>query len=64
MRGVPDPAAAVGAEAEVAAAFADAYRMSSNRIGVFVNLPFASLDRLALKEQLDEIGAGGPGPRP
>ena len=38
--------------------------MSSNRIGVFVSLPFASLDRLALKERLDEIGAGGPGPRP
>ena len=38
--------------------------MSSNRIGVFVNLPFASLDRLALKERLDETGAGGPVPRP
>ena len=62
--GVPDPAAAAGAEAEVAAAFADAYRRLNDRIGVFVNLPFASLDRLALKERLDEIGAGGPGPRP
>ena len=53
--GVPDPAAAVGNEAEVAAAFADTYRMLSNRIGIFVSLPFASLDKLALQKRLDEI---------
>ena len=60
--GVPDPASAQGDEAEIAAVFADAYRMLSNRIDIFVSLPFASLDRLALQRQLDEIGrrpAGG-----
>ena len=62
--GVPDPAAATGGEAEVAAAFAAAYRMLSNRIGIFVSLPFASLDRLSLRERLDEIGGRGePGAR-
>ena len=40
----------------LAAAFAETYRMLNNRIGIFVNLPFASLDRLSLQKQLDEIG--------
>ena len=30
--------------------------MLSNRFGNFVNLPFASLDKLALRKRLDEIG--------
>lgn len=54
--GVPDPAAAEGDEAEVAAVFADTLRMSSHRIGIFVSLPFASLDRLGLQRRLAEIG--------
>jgi protein-tyrosine-phosphatase len=37
--GVPDPATATGNEAEVRLAFADAFRMLSNRISIFVNLP-------------------------
>ena len=47
----------------VAAAFADACRMPSNRIGIFVNLPLASLDELALRERLDEIGRRTPAAR-
>jgi len=54
--GIPDPAAATGNEAEVRRAFADAFRMLNNRISIFVNLPFQSLDALALQEQLDSIG--------
>jgi hypothetical protein len=30
--------------------------MLSTRIGIFVNLPVASLSRLSLKKRLDEIG--------
>ena len=56
--GVPDPAAAQGTEAERRFAFSDAYRMLSNRISIFVNLPLTSLDRLALQAQLSEIGTG------
>src|SRR6201998_4688485 len=41
--GVPDPAAAVGKEAEIRFAFADALRMLSNRINIFVSLPLRSL---------------------
>jgi protein-tyrosine-phosphatase len=54
--GLPDPAAAQGTEAERRLAFAEAYRMLHNRISIFVNLPLASLDRLALQRRLDEIG--------
>lgn len=54
--GVPDPAAAQGTETEKALAFADTYRMLSNRISIFVNLPISSLDRLALQKRVSEIG--------
>jgi protein-tyrosine-phosphatase len=54
--GVPDPAAAEGSDAERHLAFADAYRMLSNRISIFTNLPMHSLDRLTLQNRLDEIG--------
>jgi arsenate reductase (thioredoxin) len=54
--GVPDPAAATGNEAEVRFAFADALRMLTNRINIFVSLPLRSLDQLTLQRQLDSIG--------
>jgi len=54
--GVPDPAEAQGSLAEIALAFKDAYRMLNQRIGIFVSLPIASLDRLALDRRLKEIG--------
>jgi arsenate reductase (thioredoxin) len=58
--GVPDPAAAEGTEAERHLAFAEAYRMLSNRISIFTNLPMRSLDRLGLQKRLDEIGRPMP----
>jgi arsenate reductase len=58
--GVPDPATAEGSDAERHLAFADAYRMLSNRISVFASLPLRSLDRLALQRRLQEIGQGFP----
>ena len=54
--GVPDPTAAKGNEAEVRLAFADTFRMLSNRISIFVSLPLRSLDKLTLQRQLDSIG--------
>ena len=39
--------------ARVALAFPDAYRRLSDRIAIFVSLPFASLDRMALQQRLD-----------
>jgi protein-tyrosine-phosphatase len=55
--GLPDPAAAIGSEAEKNVAFADTMRMLRNRIGIFVNLPLASIDRLSLRRRLEEIGS-------
>jgi arsenate reductase (thioredoxin) len=55
--GVPDPAAATGNEAEIRLAFADTFRMLSNRISIFVNLPLRSLDKMTLQKHMDSIGA-------
>lgn len=63
--GLPDPAAATGAEAQVRLAFADTLRMLTNRINIFVSLPMRSLDLLTLQKQLDAIGRttnAGTGP--
>ncbi len=60
--GVPDPGAATGNEAEIALAFADTYRVLSNRITLFTSLPLASLDRLSLQRRLDDIGKGADQP--
>ncbi|WPZ34335.1 arsenate reductase ArsC [Thalassobaculum sp. OXR-137] len=54
--GMPDPAAATGTEAERRLAFSETYRMLSNRISIFVNLPLQSIDNLALKQRLTELG--------
>jgi arsenate reductase len=62
--GLPDPAEATGTDAEIGLAFADSWRMLSNRIGLMVNLPIASLDRLSLQKRLEDIGKtqGQPAP--
>ena len=57
--GLPDPSAATGTDVERRYAFADTHRMLYQRIGIFVNLPVASLDRLALQKRLDDIGHAG-----
>lgn len=55
--GLPDPAAEEGSEAQKHAAFAQTMRMLNQRLGIFVNLPLASLDRPTLRKRLDAIGA-------
>ena len=57
--GLPDPAAVEGTEVEIALAFADTYRMLSNRIGAFANLKHAALDRMSLQNRMNEIGKLG-----
>jgi len=54
--GVPDPAAVQGSAAEIARAFRTTFVTLDRRIGLFLSLPHASLDRLALKKKVDEIG--------
>ncbi|MEO3429008.1 arsenate reductase ArsC [Pelagibius sp. CAU 1746] len=54
-----DPAAVAGPEAQKRQAFAEVYGQIENRIGVFVNLPVAALDRMSLRRRLRELG-GAP----
>jgi len=54
--GVPDPAAVVGTAEEVQRAYRDAFLLLDRRIGLFLCLPLASIDSLALKKELDNIG--------
>ena len=54
--GVPDPAAVGGSPEQIARAYRDAFVALERRIGLFLSLPLASIDRLALKKELDKIG--------
>jgi arsenate reductase len=54
--GVPDPAPVKGTEEEVRKAFRDAFFLLDRRISLFLCLSHASIDRLALKKELDNIG--------
>jgi protein-tyrosine-phosphatase/DNA-binding transcriptional ArsR family regulator len=54
--GLPDPVKATGTDAEKALVFAQTYGALRRRIAAFVELPFASLDRLALQSGVDRIG--------
>lgn len=54
--GVPDPAAVAGSDEVKRKAFFAAYNQLQNRILLFSNLPLDKLDRLTLKQRLDEIG--------
>ena len=53
--GMPDPAAAQGTPAKIALAFAETYRMLSNRIDIFANLKMSGLDRLSLQTKVADI---------
>ncbi len=54
--GVPDPAAVVGTQEEIERAFRDAFMILDRRISLLLCLPLASLDRLAIKKEIDRIG--------
>ena len=52
----PDPAKFKGSEIERITNLNALYGMIHRRIEIFVNLPYTSLDRMALKARLDELG--------
>jgi protein-tyrosine-phosphatase/DNA-binding transcriptional ArsR family regulator len=54
--GLPDPVKATGTDAEKALVFAQTYAALRRRITAFVELPFASLNRLSLQSRVDAIG--------
>jgi arsenate reductase (thioredoxin) len=54
--GVPDPAAVQGTPQQIRRAYHDAFMILDRRISLFLSLPLSSLDNLALKREIDEIG--------
>ncbi len=53
---LPDPAQFTGSAAERTTLLNELYAMIRRRIEIFTSLPFDSLDRMAVKARLDEIG--------
>ena len=54
--GVPDPAAVTGTPEQIGRAFRDAFTILERRISLLLSLPLSSLDRLAIKKEIDRIG--------
>lgn len=54
--GVPDPATVQGSAEEIARAFRDAFVILDRRIGLFLSLPLATLERLTIEEEINRIG--------
>jgi len=54
--GIEDPAAVQGSDEEKRKAFAKAFTEMNRRISLFVSLPLAKLDSMAIKREVDQIG--------
>jgi arsenate reductase (thioredoxin) len=54
--GIPDPAAVKGTPEEIARAFCDAFIVLDRRIGLFLSLPLVTLENMAIKREIDQIG--------
>jgi arsenate reductase len=54
--GVPDPAAVHGTSEEIEHAYREAFVTLERRIGLFLCLPLSSIDKLAIKKEIDRIG--------
>ena len=54
--GVPDPAAVAGTAEEVQKAYREVFFLLENRIALFLDLALNSIDGLAFKKELDNIG--------
>lgn len=57
---LPDPNNFTGTATDRALLLNELYAGLKRRIEIFTNLPFASLDRMALKRRLDDLGGGVP----
>ena len=54
--GIPDPAAVKGSPEEIARAFREAFVILDRRIGLFLSLPLATLEDMAIQREIDQIG--------
>jgi arsenate reductase (thioredoxin) len=53
---IEDPAAAEGSDADKEQAFVRAFQFLKSRIGTFVHLPLASLDRFTMGTRIQAVG--------
>jgi arsenate reductase (thioredoxin) len=54
--GISDPASVRGTEEQVEQAYGHAFLHLERRISLFLGLPFATLDSLSLKREIEKIG--------
>ncbi len=54
--GIADPASVQGKPAEIERAYSQASQALDRRISLFLSLPLATLDNLAIQRKIDEIG--------
>jgi len=54
--GISDPAAVKGSSEEIERAFRDAFVALDRRIGLFLSLPLATLQQLAIQREIESIG--------
>jgi len=54
--GVADPVLVKGTREEIARAFRDAFTLLDRRIGLFLSLPLTTLENMAIKREIDQIG--------
>jgi arsenate reductase (thioredoxin) len=54
--GIPDPAAVTGSPDEIERAYREAFMALDRRIGLFLALPLATLDKLAIQKHIEQIG--------
>ena len=54
--GVPDPTAVEGSTERIERVFRDAFNVLDRRISLLLSLPLASLDKLAIQKELEQIG--------
>ena len=54
--GVPDPAAVRGTIEEIKRAYREAFVTLERRISLFLCLPLAAIDELAIKQEIEKIG--------
>jgi arsenate reductase len=54
--GIPDPAAVQGSPDEIERPFHDAFLTLERRITLFLSLPFATLEKMTIQEEIRRIG--------
>jgi arsenate reductase (thioredoxin) len=54
--GVADPAAVTGTPEQIERAFREAFMILDRRISLFLSLPLASLGKLAIQKEINQIG--------